>query len=120
MPAQDTIPSKPLNQHRWRIQIIPGQNKIQTVSTYQPSPTEDPGRKIKKKKKKKKKKKRVPTPKKGQDIKHLTIKPKAESHQHIKPPIKTNISGANSHLSLISLNINGLNSSVELGKAERS
>lgn len=34
-----------LNQHRWRNQNIPGQNHIQTVSIYQPSPTEDPRRK---------------------------------------------------------------------------
>jgi hypothetical protein len=45
MPAQATIPSKPLNQHRWRNQNIPGQKQIQTVSIYQPSPPEDPGRK---------------------------------------------------------------------------
>jgi hypothetical protein len=52
-------------------------------------------------------------PKKEQDIKHLTTKPKAESHKHIKPLTETNISGTNSHLSLISLNINGFNSSTK-------
>jgi hypothetical protein len=31
------------------------------------------------------------------------------SHKHIKPPTKTNRSGTNSHLSLVSLNTNGLN-----------
>jgi hypothetical protein len=41
MPAQATIPSKTLNQHRWRKQNIPGQNQIQTISIYQSSPTED-------------------------------------------------------------------------------
>ena len=45
MPAQVTILSKILNQHRWRNQNTPGQNQIQTVSVYQPSPTEVPGRK---------------------------------------------------------------------------
>jgi hypothetical protein len=30
--------------------------------------------------------KKIPAPKKGQDIKHLTTKPKGESHKHIKPP----------------------------------
>jgi hypothetical protein len=45
MPAQATIPRKILNQHRWRKQNIPGQNQIQTVSIYQLSLTEDPGRK---------------------------------------------------------------------------
>ena len=46
MPGQATIPSKTLNQHRWRKQNITGQNQIQTVSIYQPSPTEDPRRKF--------------------------------------------------------------------------
>jgi hypothetical protein len=39
---------------------------------------------------------KITAPKKGQDIKHLTIKSKAESHKHIKLPTKTNISGTNS------------------------
>lgn len=30
------------------------------------------------------KKRKVPAPKEGQDIKHLTIKPKAENHKNIK------------------------------------
>ena len=58
----------------------------------------------------------VPALKKGKDIKYLTTKPKAESHKHIKPPTKTNISGNNSHLSLISFNINGLNSPIKRHK----
>ena len=33
-----------------------------------------------------------------------------------RPPTKTNISGTNSHLSLISLNINGLNSPIKTHK----
>ena len=45
MPAQSTIPTKTLNQHRWRNQNILGQNQIQTVSVYQSSPTEDSRRK---------------------------------------------------------------------------
>jgi hypothetical protein len=47
---------------------------------------------------------KMPALKKGQD-KHLTTNSKAESHKPIKPPTKTNISGTNRHLSLISLNI---------------
>jgi hypothetical protein len=31
---------------------------------------------------------KIPTTKKGQDIKHLTTKSKAESHKHIKVPQK--------------------------------
>jgi hypothetical protein len=45
MPAQVTISIKTLSQYWWRNQNIPGQNQIETVSIYQPSPTEDPGRK---------------------------------------------------------------------------
>jgi hypothetical protein len=51
-----------------------------------------------------------PASKKGQDITHLIKKSKAESHKHIKPPTKINISETNNHLFLISLNINGFNS----------
>jgi hypothetical protein len=51
--------------------------------------------------------------KKEQDIKHLTTKSKAESQKHMKLPTKTNVSGTNSHLSLISLNINGLSSPIK-------
>jgi hypothetical protein len=46
----------------------------------------------------------------------LTTNSKAESHKHIKPPTKTNIPGTNSHLFLISLNINGLNSTIKRHK----
>jgi hypothetical protein len=45
MPDQATIPSKTLNQHRWRNQNILEQNQIQTVSIYQSNPSEDPRRK---------------------------------------------------------------------------
>jgi hypothetical protein len=53
---------------------------------------------------------------KGQDILHLTTKSKAESHKHIKPPTTTNISGTKSHLSLIFLSINELNSPIKRHK----
>ena len=42
--------------------------------------------------------------------------PKKENHMHIIPPTKTNITGTNNYLSLISLNINGLNSSIKRHK----
>jgi hypothetical protein len=109
MPAQSTIPSKTLNQHRWRNQNIPGQNQIQTVSIYQPSLTEDPGRKNQTQG-------RYLLQRKDKNINHLTTKSKAESHKHIKPPTKMNMSGTNSHLSLIPLNINGLNSPIKIYK----
>jgi hypothetical protein len=57
---------------------------------------------------------KVSAPKKGQAIKHLTSKLKAESHKHIKPPTKTNI-----YLSLISVNINGLNSPKKKKKKKK-
>jgi hypothetical protein len=60
--------------------------------------------------------KKMPAPNKGQVTKHLKTNSKAESHKHIKPPTKTNKSGTNSHLSLISLNINGLNSPIKSHK----
>jgi hypothetical protein len=52
-------------------------------------------------------------PKKRKDIKHLTRKPKVENHKHIEPPTKTNKAGTKSHLSLISFNINALNSPIK-------
>jgi hypothetical protein len=45
MLAQAITPRKSLSQHRWRNQNTPGQTQIQTVSIYQPSPKENPGRK---------------------------------------------------------------------------
>jgi hypothetical protein len=51
-----------------------------------------------------------------QDINHLTIKPEGENHVYIMPPTKTNITGTNNYLSLISLNINGLNSPIKRHK----
>jgi hypothetical protein len=105
MPAQVTIPSKNLNHHRWRNQNIPGQSQIQTI--YLPT---QPYRGTWKENSNTR---RIPAPKKGQDIRHLTTNSKAVSHKHIKLPTKTNISGTSSHLSLISLNINGLNSPIK-------
>jgi hypothetical protein len=68
---------------------------------------------------------KVPASKKEQNINHLTAKPKRENHDHINPPTKNkikqnqknknkNISGTNSYLSLVSLNINGLNSPIKI------
>jgi hypothetical protein len=37
---------------------------------------------------------------------------------HIKPPTKTNMLGTNSHLSLISLNVNGLRSPIKRHKKQ--
>jgi hypothetical protein len=50
--------------------------------------------------------------KKKQEINLLTTNPKEHSHTNIIPPLATKITGSNSHCSLISLNINGLNSTI--------
>ena len=54
--------------------------------------------------------------KEKQEINHFTTKPNGENHIHTMPPTKTNMTGTNSHLSLISLNINGLNSPIKRQK----
>jgi hypothetical protein len=56
---------------------------------------------------------RITTTKKRQEIKHFTANPKEENRTHIIPPLTTKITGTNNHLSLISLNINVLNSPVK-------
>ena len=105
MPTQVTIPRKTLIQHRWRNQNIPGQNQIQTVSTYQPSLTEDLERN---------------TPHKEdmwtkEKTRYLAFHNKVKSRepQAYKATYKTNKTGTNIHLSLISLNINGHNSAIK-------
>jgi hypothetical protein len=50
------------------------------------------------------------TPKKKHEINLLTTKPKEEKHTNIIPLLTTKIRGSTNHCSLISLNINGLNS----------
>jgi hypothetical protein len=55
----------------------------------------------------------VPIPKKRQDIKYLTTKPKEKNYKYRKPSTKENMTGTNSYLSLISVNINGLNSPIK-------
>ena len=59
---------------------------------------------------------RVTTPKKTQEIKHFRINPKEENHIHIIPPPVTKITRTNNHLSLIFLNINGLNLPIKRHK----
>jgi hypothetical protein len=54
-----------------------------------------------------------PIPNKKQNINHLTTNPKGRNHMYTMSPTKTNIKGTNNHLSLISLNINGLNKPIK-------
>jgi hypothetical protein len=85
---------------------IPGENQNHTVSIYQPSPTEDTGRE---------------TPPQGRYLhqrkdKILSTSQLSQNQTATitkKPTPKTNISGSTCHLSLISLNINGLNSPIK-------
>jgi hypothetical protein len=63
MAGQDTILSKTLNQHRQRNQNIPGQKEIYTISMYQTKLTEEHNE-------------GTSTKGGGQDINHLTTKPK--------------------------------------------
>ena len=105
MPAQATITSKTLNQHNWGKQNIPGQNQIQTIPSYQPSPTEDSRRK-------------TPTQggcytKKIQEINLLSTHSREDSHMNLILLLTTKITESNNHWSLIPLNINRLISSIK-------
>ena len=54
---------------------------------------------------------RKTTPQKKQES-NLSTNPKENSHINIIPYLTTKITGSNNHISLISLNINGLNSPI--------
>jgi hypothetical protein len=56
---------------------------------------------------------RETTPWKKQESNLFSTNPKEDSHTHIIPPLTTKIIGSNNHISLISLNINGLSSSIK-------
>ena len=92
MSAQATIPNKTLN-HRWR-----NQNILMEKSKYSRKKTNSnsiylPTQHYRGSWKENSNTKKVPVLKKEEAIKHLTTKSKAESHKHINPPTKTNISG---------------------------
>ena len=44
---------------------------------------------------------------------NLSTNPKEDSHINLIPPLTTKITGSNNHFSLISLNVNGLNSPIK-------
>jgi hypothetical protein len=46
-------------------------------------------------------------------VSNLSTNPKDDSHTDIIPPLTTKMTGSNNHFSLISLNINGLNSPIK-------
>ena len=60
---------------------------------------------------------RVPTPKKRQDINHLTTKPKGENHTQRMSHTTTKIAITNNH-QLISFNINRFNSPIKRHKLD--
>ena len=56
------------------------------------------------------------TPKKKHEINLHTTNPEEESHTNIIPPLTTKITGSSNYFSIILLNINGLNSSIQRHK----
>ena len=50
---------------------------------------------------------------KKQEINLFTTNPDEEKHTNIILPLATKITGSNNHWSLVSLNINGLNSPIK-------
>ena len=56
---------------------------------------------------------RETTPQKKQESNLLSTNPKEDSHTNIILPLTTKIKGSNNQFSLISLNINGLNSPIK-------
>jgi hypothetical protein len=52
-------------------------------------------------------------PRKKQESNLLSTNPKEDSHTNVIATLRTKIIGSNNHRSLISLNINGLNSSIK-------
>jgi hypothetical protein len=105
MLAQATISSQTLNYNRWRNQNIPRQNQIHTLSFHKSSPSKD-------------NKGKTPSqggklcPRKNQESKSL-ISLKEYSHKNRIPTLTTEITESNNYFSLISLNINGLNSPIK-------
>jgi hypothetical protein len=105
MPAQAIVPRKTLNYHRWRNQDIPGQKQIHTISFYKSSP---------------RKYNRLKTPAQGGKLHPKKKKQESNlstnqgvSHMNRISTLTAKITGSNNYFSLISLNINGLNSQIK-------
>jgi hypothetical protein len=105
MPAQATRASQTFNYHRWKNQSIPGQNQIHTLSFQESSISKDNNRK------------KINTRTENMSWKKQESNPstnlKEDSHKNRMPTLTTKIIGRNNYFSLISLNINGLNSSIK-------
>ena len=95
MPDQATIPSKTINQHRWRNQNILGQYLSTNPALQRKTPTQ-----------------RGYLHQRKNKIVIIT-QPKGDNHKHIMASTTTNITRDNNHLPLIYLNINGLNSPIK-------
>ena len=104
MPAQATISSKTLNYHRWAKQDISWQNQIYIIFFNRSSPTKD---------------NRWKTPIQGWKLhprkseKIIFQQTQKIATQNIILSLTTKITGSNNHFSLISRNINGLNSPIK-------
>jgi hypothetical protein len=103
MPAQATIPSKSLNYYSWRNQDFFFHDKIKFTQYLSTNPTLQG---IIDGKLKHKEGKYILEKQES----NLSTNPKESSHTIKIPPISTKITGSNNHYSLISLNVNGLNS----------
>ena len=103
MSAQATIPSQTLNYHRWRNQSIPRQNKIHTLPFHKSIPSLDNNRK----------KKQYKEGNHALEKARRSTNLKEDSHKNRMLTLTTKIIGSNNYFSLISLNINGLNSPIK-------
>jgi hypothetical protein len=115
MPAQATIPSQTFSYHRWRNQSIPQQNQIHTLSFHESSPSKDNKRKQQQQHKKKtnKNNKRTENMPQTNQENNPSTNLKEDSHNNRMPTLTTKIIGSNNYFSLISLNINGLDSPIK-------
>jgi hypothetical protein len=107
MPAQVTIPSQTFNYHSFRNQSIPQQNQIHTLSFHESSPSKDNN-------KKKKNNTRRETMSYEKQESNPSTNLKEDSHKNRMPILTTKIKGSNNYFSLISLNINALNSPIKI------
>ena len=105
MPAQATIPNQNFNYHRWRNHRIPLQNQIHTLSFHESRTSKDNNRK-------KKNTRRKPPPRKS-NKNNPSRKLKEDIHKNRMSTRTIKIIGNNNYFSLISLNINGLNSQLK-------
>jgi hypothetical protein len=107
MPTQVIIPNKTLNYHRWRKRYsMTKPNFTQYLSTNPALQGIIDG-------KHQHKEGNYTLGEKKKQESNLSTNPKEDSHANITLPLTTKITGSNNHFSLISLNINELNSPIK-------